>query len=88
MWAGFCAIINEARVKAGMPTLPYLNPLLYPLLGTSAFRDIQQGSNGAYQAKMGYDLVTGLGAPNVAGLISKLAHKAQASIATHQREPA
>jgi kumamolisin len=72
MWAGFCALINEARQKNGRPALPYLNPLLYPLLGTPAFRDISQGSNGAYAAKAGYDLVTGLGAPNVSELINRL----------------
>jgi len=77
MWAGFCALINEARQENGMTPLPYLNPLLYPLLGTPAFRDILQGSNGAYSAKIGYDLVSGLGAPNVANLISRLTTKAQ-----------
>ena len=73
MWAGFCALINEARVKAGMAAAPYLNPLLYPLLGTAAFRDITQGKNGAYHAAKGYDLVTGLGAPILSGLVAKLA---------------
>ncbi|MGO8455309.1 protease pro-enzyme activation domain-containing protein [Rhizobium ruizarguesonis] len=72
MWAGFCALINEARHKNGQPALPYLNPLLYPLSGTAAFRDISHGTNGAYTAKSGYDLVTGLGAPNLAELISTL----------------
>ncbi|WP_198924780.1 hypothetical protein, partial [Nitrospirillum viridazoti] len=72
LWAGFCALINEARTKAGKGTLPFLNPLLYPLLGTPCFRDITQGSNGAYSAGPGYDLVTGLGVPNVAQLVSRL----------------
>jgi kumamolisin len=47
VWAGFCALINEARTSAGKPTLPFLNPLLYPLVGSSSFRDIQKGTNGA-----------------------------------------
>ncbi|MDG3441423.1 S53 family peptidase [Nitrospirillum amazonense] len=72
LWAGFCALINEARTKAGKGALPFLNPLLYPLLGTPCFRDITQGSNGAYSAGPGYDLVTGLGVPNVAQLVSRL----------------
>lgn len=72
VWAGFCALINEARLKAGKPALPFLNPLIYPLLGTAAFRDIVQGSNGAFTAGPGYDLVTGLGVPNVAALIKAL----------------
>src|SRR5438309_10942166 len=39
VWAGFCALINEARIKAGKNALPFLNPLIYPLAGTAAFRD-------------------------------------------------
>jgi kumamolisin len=72
VWAGFCALINEARLKAGKSALAFLNPLLYPLAGTSAFRDITQGSNGQYDARPGYDLVTGLGVPNVKALIAAL----------------
>jgi kumamolisin len=72
VWAGFCALINEARVNAGKPTLPFLNPLIYPLRAT-CFRDIQSGSNGVYHAVAGkYDLVTGLGVPNVRALIQAL----------------
>ncbi len=72
VWAGFCALINEARVKAGKAPLPFLNPLIYPLRST-CFRDIQTGSNGVYHAKSGYDLMTGLGVPNVKALIAALA---------------
>jgi kumamolisin len=72
VWAAFCALINEARLKANKPTLPFLNPLLYPLAGTACFRDITDGSNGAYDCASGYDLVTGLGVPNVAKLIEAL----------------
>jgi kumamolisin len=71
VWAGFCALINEARVKAGKQPLPFLNPLIYPLRAT-CFRDIQSGSNGAFHAVSGYDLVTGLGVPNVQALIQAL----------------
>lgn len=72
VWAGFCALINEARAKAGKPFLPFLNPLLYPLIGTSSFRDIRQGSNGEYRSAAGYDMVTGIGVPNVKKLITAL----------------
>ena len=72
VWAGFCALLNEARQKAGLPRLPFLNPLLYPLQGTASFRDIQTGNNGKYPAKPGYDMVTGLGVPNVRALIHAL----------------
>src|SRR5713101_1177143 len=72
VWAGFCALINEARIKAKKKPLPFLNPLLYPLIGTPCFRDITQGNNGAYDAGPGYDMITGLGVPNVAKLIQAL----------------
>lgn len=72
VWAAFCALINEARLKKGLDALPFLNPLLYPLQSSHAFRDIVSGSNGQYEAASGYDLVTGLGVPNMAGLMQKL----------------
>ena len=72
MWAGFCALINEARKNAGKPPLAFLNPRLYPLLGTPAFRDIMVGSNGAFHCGPSYDQVTGLGSPNVKELIARI----------------
>jgi len=72
VWAGFCALLNEARAKAGKPFLPFLNPLLYPLQGTACFRDIVSGTNGDFQANAGYDQVTGLGVPNVKELVKAL----------------
>jgi kumamolisin len=73
VWAGICALLNEARQKAGKALLPFLNPLLYPLNGTPCFRDIQSGSNGAFSAGPGYDMVTGMGVPNVGELLKALA---------------
>jgi kumamolisin len=72
VWAGFCALINDARIRAGKPPLPFLPPLLYPLLGSNCFRDIIAGSNGVYHAIPGFDLVTGLGAPSIRNLIASL----------------
>ena len=69
MWAGFCALINSARAKAKKPALGFLNPALYPRRAT-CFRDINVGSNGVYHAKAGFDLVTGLGAPNLSALVA------------------
>jgi kumamolisin len=68
VWAAFCALCNEARQKAKKDPLPFLNPALYKLAGTSAFRDINAGSNGLYSAHTGFDLVTGLGVPSVKNL--------------------
>src|SRR5262249_17456754 len=72
MWAAICALINEARANDGKVPLPFLNPLIYPLLGGAAFRDIVKGSNGAFSANPGYDLVTGLGVPNIRELLNAL----------------
>ena len=65
-WAGFCALLNQNRATP----LGLLNPKIYPLGGTAAIRDITAGSNGNYSAGAGFDLVTGLGVPNVAALLS------------------
>jgi kumamolisin len=72
VWAGFCARANDARSRAGKQPLGFLNPLLYPLNGSPAFRDVTAGTNGAYNAGPGYDMVTGLGTPNLAALIDAL----------------
>jgi hypothetical protein len=65
-WAGFCALINQHR---GTP-LGFLNPKLYPLMGTSAIRDITSGSNGIFNSGPGYDQVTGIGVPDVTALLA------------------
>jgi kumamolisin len=72
VWAGFCALMNESRRQAGKPALPFLNPLIYPLNGTDAFRDITVGNNGAFDAGPGFDKVTGIGVPHVKNLIREL----------------
>jgi kumamolisin len=72
VWAAVAAVINQARVAAGGKPMGLINPLIYPLQGTSAFNDITSGTNGAYSAGPGYDLCSGLGSPNVANLISVL----------------
>lgn len=72
VWAGFCALINEARANAGKPALTFLPPQIYKLLGSSNFRDVTDGNNGAFNAGTGYDMVTGIGVPNVKQLVSTL----------------
>jgi len=71
-WAAIVTLVNQARVKAGKATLPFLNPILYPLNGSPSFRDVTTGSNGAYEAGPGYDLVTGIGSPNITSLLAAL----------------
>jgi hypothetical protein len=65
-WSAFTALINQNR---GTP-LGMLNPKIYPLIGSSSFRDITSGGNGTYNAGVGYDLVTGIGVPDVAALLA------------------
>jgi len=72
IWAGLCALMNEARQKAAKPALGFLNPLLYPLLETPAFREVTVGTNGAFHCTLGYDQVTGIGAPNVKELLNRI----------------
>jgi kumamolisin len=68
LWAGLITLLNQTL---GAP-LGFAQPRLYPLLGTSAFHDITQGSNGAYSARAGWDACTGLGSPDGAVLASRL----------------
>jgi kumamolisin len=75
-WAGFGALINQARANVGLGSLGLLGPRIYPLLGSANFRDITSGSNGSggvYNAGVGYDLCTGIGVPDVANLLPTLA---------------
>jgi kumamolisin len=73
VWAGFCALLNEARTNHGKKMVPFMNPLIYRLAGTAAFRDITQGSNGAYKAGPRYDMVTGIGVADLQQLVKALA---------------
>ena len=58
-WAALIARINQ-RVGT---TVGFLNTVLYQPASANAFRDITEGSNGAYDAKPGWDACTGLGSP-------------------------
>jgi kumamolisin len=68
LWAGLIALLNQ---KLGKP-MGFLNPQIYPLLGSAAFRDITQGTNGAFNAIAGWDACTGLGSPVGNTLVTKL----------------
>ena len=68
------ALINQQRVAAGKGSFGFANPALYQL-GTSTssaalFIDITTGSNGFYNAGVGYDNVTGWGSFKGSSLIS------------------
>jgi len=76
MWAGYLALVNQQAVANGNARLGFINPALYTIgLGssyTTDFHDITSGSNG-FSATTGYDLATGWGSPNGAGLLNALA---------------
>lgn len=69
LWAGLLARLNQ---RLGKPA-GFLNPLLYGQLPGDILNDIQQGSNGAYQAGPDWDACTGLGSPNGPRLAALLA---------------
>ncbi|HZZ58195.1 MAG TPA: protease pro-enzyme activation domain-containing protein, partial [Opitutaceae bacterium] len=65
VWAAFCAMINQYRASQGSGPIGNLNTRIYSLIGTQALFDITSGNNGQYSCGIGYDLVTGVGAPNM-----------------------
>ncbi|KAJ7639339.1 tripeptidyl peptidase A [Roridomyces roridus] len=72
-FAGFVALLNDARLKAGKPSLGFLNPLLYSK-AASGFNDITTGNNPGcgtqgFNATKGWDAVTGLGTPDFGKLV-------------------
>lgn len=71
VWAGFAALLAEARQKQHKPPIGFLAPVLYKLQ-SKGFKDIIAGSNGAYHAGPGWDPVTGLGVPDVKTLSAAL----------------
>ena len=75
VWAGLAAVINQLLRDQNMRPLGDLNPLLYQLAEGSAvpgFRDIDLGGNAISPGGPGYDMVTGLGSPNVENLVKNI----------------
>jgi kumamolisin len=68
LWAGLIALLNQSL----QAPLGFAHPRLYALLGSTAFHDITQGSNGAYSAGAGWDACTGLGSPMGATIARQL----------------
>ncbi|KAI0080806.1 tripeptidyl peptidase A [Panus rudis PR-1116 ss-1] len=73
--AGIVALLNDARLSHGLPTLGFLNPLIYKIGAENpdALNDITDGNNPGcgttgFNATKGWDPVTGYGTPNFAKL--------------------
>lgn len=73
IWAGLATLMNQSLVARGSRRLGNLNPLLYKIARTGTlpgFNDISMGGNAIMPSSAtGYDMVTGLGTPNVANLL-------------------
>ena len=69
IWAGVAAVYNQAAAAQGKTGLGSANAKLYSI-AASNFHDITSGSNGAYKAGSGFDLVTGIGSPDAAKILA------------------
>jgi kumamolisin len=78
LWAGLIARLDEQH---GAP-LGFVQPLLYPLLGSSSFHDITSGDNGSYSAGPGWDACTGLGSPDGTALAAAVSPSGASAGAT------
>jgi pseudomonalisin/xanthomonalisin len=65
-WQGIWARVEGAHSGG----LSFAGPILYSTEPATAYHDITIGANGLYTAGPGYDLVTGLGTPDIAKLVS------------------
>ncbi len=75
LWAGFAAVINQYLASRNLGPLGDLNPQLYEIAEGAvapAFRDIYLGANAVTPVHPGYDMITGLGSPNIANLVKDL----------------
>jgi kumamolisin len=72
IWAGLTVLMNQYLSAHGGRPLGNLNPMLYRVAAGAnlpGFRDVGLGGNAVDTAQPGYDLVTGLGTPNVDYLV-------------------
>ena len=75
IWAGLAAVMTQYLKSNGGNAIGDINPLLYQIAQGAplpAFRDVYLGGNAVDTAGPGYDLVSGLGTPNVDNLARNL----------------
>jgi kumamolisin len=75
IWAGLAAVMNQYLLANGGRLIGDLNPQLYRIAAGAplpAFRDVTLGGNAVENAGPGYDMVTGLGTPDVDNLVRNL----------------
>jgi len=77
IWAAFTALTDQYLRAQGGRAVGFFNPELYRLAATNPpyrpLHDITVGGNDLYLAAVGYDMVTGLGSPDVWNLARDLA---------------
>jgi len=74
-WAGLAAVMDQYLIDHGGHRIGALNPALYRVaIGAPnpAFHDITLGGNAVDTAHPGYDLVSGLGTPDIDGMTQDL----------------
>ena len=75
IWSALTVLMNQYLLAHGGRPLGNINPLLYRVAAGAnrpAFRDISFGGNAVDFSQPGYDVVTGLGSPNVDFLVRDL----------------
>jgi len=99
LWAGIAALADSSDDCAGTGPIGQLNPALYQAYaadGAADFTDVTTGGNarpasgytgGLYSAAAGYDLATGLGAPQSTSLITDLCSSVPAPAAGSTYHP-
>jgi kumamolisin len=75
IWAALAAVMNQYLLANGGGLIGDINPVLYRIAQGAplpAFRDVVLGGNAVDNAGPGYDLVTGLGTPDVNNLVHNI----------------
>jgi kumamolisin len=75
IWAGLTVLMNQFLQRHGGRALGDINPMLYRVAAGSdrpGFRDISTGGNAVDLSVPGYDMVTGLGSPDIDNLVHDL----------------
>jgi kumamolisin len=77
IWAAYMALVNQKLVANGKARIGFANPALYQVAESAqypeAFHDVNDGSSNLfYESSIDYDLATGWGSLNGAGLFTNL----------------
>lgn len=72
LWAALLTRINQHLINNNLSHAGFVNPYLYHNDLSPAFNQVIEGSNGAYEAKVGWDACTGLGTPNGENLLKQI----------------